>query len=68
MHLLAPEARAFSSMPSSSPSPWPTSAAIATTSQPYFSFSHGRITEVSSPPEYASTIFFIFSAMSEAPG
>ena len=46
----APVASAFSSRPSNSAF-WPTSAAIATTSQPYVSFSHGMMMDVSSPPE-----------------
>src|SRR5215470_11583728 len=41
-----------------SSSPWPRSAQKATTSQRYFSMSQRRITEVSRPPEYASTTFF----------
>src|SRR2546428_1559759 len=41
-----------------SSSPWPRSAQKATTSQRYVSMSQRRITEVSRPPEYASTTFF----------
>src|SRR5215471_16949161 len=44
---------AFSFKPANS-SACPTSPAIATISHLYFSFSHGMIIEVSSPPEYAS--------------
>ena len=39
------------SMPFNSSSPCPTSPAMATTGQPYFSFNQGRITDVSNPPE-----------------
>src|SRR5258708_3663696 len=39
----------------SSSTPWPTSTAIAITSAPYLSLSQPIATEVSSPPEYAST-------------
>src|SRR5688572_27077467 len=41
-----------------SSSPCPRSAQKATTSQRYFSMSQRRMTEVSSPPEYARTTFF----------
>src|SRR5262249_52126016 len=41
-----------------SSSPWPRSAQKATTSQRYFSMSQRRMTDVSSPPEYARTAFF----------
>src|SRR6185503_4583965 len=41
-----------------SSSPWPRSAQNATTSQRYFSISQRRMTDVSRPPEYASTTFF----------
>ena len=51
MHLSAPLVRAFSRIPSSSSGPWPRSAAKAITGQLYLSFNHGRITDVSSPPE-----------------
>ena len=43
----------------STSSPWPMSAVNVTTSQPYVSCSHFRITDVSSPPEYASTTFLM---------
>ena len=39
---------------------------IDTTSKP-LSLSHLMATEVSSPPEYASTIFFIYSSASHIP-
>src|SRR5207245_3687443 len=51
----APERRAFSSRPCSSPAPCPTSAAKHKTLAPYRSRNQGTIAEVSSPPEYAST-------------
>ena len=35
--------------------PWPTSTATAITSAPVFSARYGMATEVSRPPEYAST-------------
>ncbi len=57
MHRLAPDAFAFFSMPFSSSLPCPMSATNATTSQPYVSRIHGRITLVSSPPLYANTTF-----------
>ncbi len=38
--------------------PSPTSTHMATTSYPYFSFNHAIATDVSRPPEYASTSFF----------
>src|SRR5512134_163303 len=44
-----------------SSSPCPRSATKAITSQSYVSTSHRRMTEVSSPPEYASTTFLTFS-------
>src|SRR5260370_27457013 len=53
----APVRSAFSRIGTSS-SPWPRSAQKATTSQPYRSISQRRITEVSSPPEYARTTRF----------
>ena len=40
-------------------SPWPTSATKATTGHLYLSLIHLRRTEVSSPPEYARTIFLV---------
>src|SRR4030066_2469832 len=46
--------------------PWPRSATKAITSQPYVSISHRRMTEVSSPPEYARTTFFTFSTSSSS--
>src|SRR3990170_4743766 len=49
-----------------SSSPWPRSATKAITSQPYVSISHRRMTEVSSPPEYARTTFFTFSTSSSS--
>src|ERR1041384_6002227 len=52
----APVRRALSRTGISS-SPWARSAQNATTSQRYFSMSQRRITEVSRPPEYASTTF-----------
>jgi hypothetical protein len=42
-------------------SPCPRSPTNATTSQRYFSISHLMMTEVSRPPEYANTIFFMDS-------
>src|SRR5215471_13811883 len=54
---VAPVRSAFSRIGISS-SPWPRSAQNATTSHRYVSISHRRITEVSRPPEYASTTFF----------
>src|SRR5574341_302496 len=50
----APVRSAFSRIGTSS-SPWPRSAQKATTSHRYRSMSQRRITEVSSPPEYART-------------
>src|SRR3972149_4840433 len=44
---------------SSSPSP-------TSPPQPYVSISHRRMTEVSSPPEYARTTFFTFSTSSSS--
>ena len=51
----APDRLAFSTRPSSSPAPCPTSAAKQSTRAPYVSRSQGTIAEVSSPPEYART-------------
>src|SRR5688572_24987456 len=55
--LVAPVRSAFSRTGMSS-SPWPRSAQNATTSQPYRSMSQRKMTEVSRPPEYASTTRF----------
>src|ERR1700737_2798357 len=55
-HLEAPVLSAFCSSPSNSSS-CPISAQKAITSAEYFSLIHFRMTEVSSPPEYATTIF-----------
>jgi len=55
-NLDAPESFALSSSPSSS-SPCPQSMQQHITSYPKFSFSHGIIAVVSSPPEYARTTF-----------
>src|SRR5689334_14856001 len=49
-----------------SSSPWPRSAQNATTSQRYFSISQRRMTEVSSPPEYASTTFLTSGILERA--
>src|SRR5688572_26279535 len=54
---LAPVFSALSRTGSSS-SPCPRSAQKATTSHRYSSMSHRRMTDVSRPPEYASTTFF----------
>src|SRR3954471_21736007 len=51
---LMPSCSAFARAGSTS-SPWPMSAVNVTTSQSYVSCSHFRITDVSRPPEYAST-------------
>src|SRR5579862_6407910 len=55
-HLEAPVLRAFASKPFSSSS-WPILAQKATISASYFSLIQDKMTEVSSLPEYASTIF-----------
>src|SRR5690606_8537151 len=51
----APHARARLRMVSRSSPPWPTSTATAMTSPPVCSARYGIATEVSRPPEYAST-------------
>ncbi len=50
MASIAPVSNALD-LASAASSPWPTSAVYATTSAPYSSMIHLRITEVSSPPE-----------------
>src|SRR6476469_514869 len=55
---LMPSCSAFARAGSTS-SPCPMSAVNVTTSHPYVSCSHFRMTEVSRPPEYASTTFLM---------
>src|SRR3954468_6786237 len=45
---------------------WPTSTAIATTSAPHSSWIHRTATDVSSPPEYASTTRLAFTGCTTA--
>ena len=60
-----PAASAFF-LAGSSSSPCPRSAVKVTTSQSYSSWSHLRITDVSRPPEYASTTLFTFDLSTDA--
>src|SRR2546425_12421338 len=57
MCTMAAPVRSALSRTGSSSSPCPRSAQKATTSQRYCSMSQRRMTEVSRPPEYASTTF-----------
>src|SRR5206468_2817095 len=57
----APQLRARSRITAMSSPPWPTSTATATTSAPARSAIQPMATEVSRPPEYASTTRFVIT-------
>src|SRR6478736_3198261 len=60
---IAPAARARARISSHGSSAcWPTSTARATTSAPHSSWIHFTATDVSSPPEYASTTRLVISS------